>query len=72
MQTLLYFHCIVSSSPLQKQFARNGVNQAVGSDMYTKSTQRARKVHGNGKWDRNKIFFPDVTRHAMWTEGFTV
>lgn len=33
MQILLYFHCIVSS-PLQKQFARNGVNQALGSGMY--------------------------------------
>lgn len=55
MQILLYFHCIVSS-PLQKQFARNGVNQAVGSDVYTKRTQQAREVHESGKWDRNKFF----------------
>lgn len=24
--------------------------------MYTKSTQQVRKVHENGKWDRNKFF----------------
>lgn len=30
-------------------------SQAVGSDTYMKRTQKGRKVHENGKWDKNKF-----------------